>query len=270
MNGATKKTVGALTVVLAVCGGVVLLGTGAGAAFAGVQQVSSQEGGTTRQDVQGVTSLDLEVGAADMTIEFREGVTEARLEIEQGSEQDWSLRRDDDELQVRGPGSGFDWFRPDWLRGEQQATLVLPESLLGIDADLTLQAGSLSVDGEFGELDLDINAGALTVQGAARELDVQVNAGRADIDLRDVRTAAYTVNAGRVTAELQSVPDEVSIDLTAGRLDLTVPDGSYALRHQATAGTLESDLVQDPSSTHRIQADVSAGTVTLSPGGAAE
>ncbi|MDT0157809.1 DUF4097 family beta strand repeat-containing protein [Microbacterium sp. ARD32] len=269
MNG-TKKSVGAITVLLAVCGGVVLVGTGAAATIGGVQQATATPGGSTQADARGVTSLDLEVDAADVTVEFRDDITSAQLRIEKGTERDWSLTRDRDELIVRGPGNGFDWFRPSWLRGDQRATLELPASLHGIDADLTLQAGSLRVDGEFGELDLDLNAGSLTVGGSATELDAEVNAGRADIVLRDVRTAEYTVNAGRITSELRAVPDEVSIDVSAGRLDLTVPDTTYAVRHSQAAGSLNSDLSQDPSSSHRIQVDVSAGSVTLEPGDRAE
>lgn len=269
MNSTTRKSVGALTVVLAVVGGVTLLGTGAGAAFAGAQQVDSR-GGSTHVDVRGVTSLDLDVNAAAVTVEFRSDATQAQLEVEQGSPGDWSLKRDGDELKVRGPEFGFDWFRPDWLHGDQRATLVLPESLAGIDADLTLQAGSLTVNGQFGELDLEVNAGSLTVDGSAAELDTQLNAGRADIQLRGVRTAEYTVNAGRVTSVLQTAPDEVTIGVSAGRLDLTLPNTGYALQQDVTAGSLNSDLPRDDTSVRRIRANVSAGSVTLRAGDTAE
>lgn len=279
MNGTTRRSVGTLTVVLAVFGGVVLLGSGAGAAVAGVQQVNSQDG-SLRQDVTGVTSLDLEVNGAHVTVEFRADATRAQLQIEDGSLSGWSLTRDEDELKVRGPQNGFgwfgfglfgsDWFGPDWVRGDQQVTLVLPEGLQGMDADLTLQAGSLNVNGEFGELDIDVNAGSLAVDGEARALDAELNAGRADIDLRGVSTAEYTVSAGRATSVLHAVPDEVTIDVSAGGLDLTLPDAGYALRQDVSAGSLKSDLRRDDSSGRQIRANVSAGSVTLRAGDSAE
>lgn len=271
MNDTTRKTTGALTVLLAVFGGAALLGTGTTAAFAGVQQFGEQSG-SLRADARGVTSLDLEVSAADVRVEFQEGETRAQLRIEHGSSAGWSLTRDGDELKVQGPRRGFDWFRPDWIggdwfRGDERATLVLPGSLKGLDADLTLNAGSLSADGVFGELDVDLNAGALSVSGEARTLDAQLNAGRADIDLGGVRMAEYTVNAGRVDATLRSAPESVEVDVSAGQLELTVPDADYDLRRQVSAGTLRSSLSESGSSAHLIEVTVTAGTVTLRPSG---
>src|SRR5690606_35403334 len=169
MNDTTRKTTGALTVLLAVFGGAALLGTGTTAAFAGVQQFGEQSG-SLRADARGVTSLALEVSAAGVRGEFREGETRAQLRIEHGSSAWRSPSREGDELKVQGRRRGFDWLRPDWIggdwfRGDGAATLVLPGSLKGLDADLTLNAGSLSAGGVFGELDVDLNAGALSVSG---------------------------------------------------------------------------------------------------------
>lgn len=264
MSGTTKKSIGALTVVLGVFGGLVLLGTGATAAIAGIHRIGP-ESGSLQSDTQGVTSLDLDVDAAEVRVEFRAGSAEAQLQIEGGSSNGWSLTRDGDELKVRGPESGFDWFRPDWLRGDERATLVLPERLSGLDADLALQAGSLSVDGDFGELDVNLNAGALNLNGTARELDAELNAGRADVDLGDVQKAEFTVNAGRIVATLDTVPSEVAIEVSAGALDLTLPDEQYDLRQNVTAGSLNSGLQQSSSSANRITATVSAGSVRLQP-----
>ncbi|WP_193597434.1 DUF4097 family beta strand repeat-containing protein [Microbacterium sp. YJN-G] len=261
MNGTTKKSVGALTVVLAVIGGVSLLGTGAGAAFAGVRSLGPQAG-SLEQDVSGVTSLDVEVHGAAMEVEFAD-VSEAQLRIEGGPSDGWRLSRDDDELDVRGPDRGFDWFRPDWLRGDERATLLLPESLRGLDAELTLEAGSLSVDGEFGELQLDVNAGALTVEGAARMLDAELNAGRADIDLSSVTEAKYSVSAGRITSTLTDAPSQVAITVEAGQLDLTVPDTDYDVRENVSAGSINNGLSQRSDSDRRITAKVSAGSINL-------
>jgi hypothetical protein len=264
MSGTTKKSIGALTVVLGVFGGVVLLGTGATAAIAGIHRIGP-ESGALQADTQGVTSLDLDVDAAEVTVEFRSGTAEAQLQIDGGSSNGWLLSRDGDELKVRGPQSGFDWFRPDWLRGDERATLVLPDRLSGLDADFTLQAGSLSVDGDFGELDVNLNAGSLNLNGTALDLDAELNAGRADIDLGDVRTAEFTVNAGRIVAVLDSVPSEVAIEVSAGALDLTLPDEQYDLRQNVSAGSLNSGLQQSSNSANRITATVSAGSVRLQP-----
>ncbi len=266
MSGTTKKSIGALTVMMGVFGGVVLLGTGATAAVAGIHRIGP-DSGSLQSEVRGVESLDLEVSGAEVTVEFRGDASEAELQIDGGSSDGWSLKRDGDELKVRGPHDGFDWFRPGWLRGDQRVTLVLPDRLSGIDAEFTLQAGALSVDGTFGELDVDVNAGSLSLDASAREFDAELNAGRADIDLRDVQTAEFTVNAGRIVASLDTAPSSIAIDVSAGALDLTLPDEQYDVRQHVSAGSLDSRLQQSSNSSNRITATVSAGSVRLHPAG---
>lgn len=267
MSG-TKKSIGAITVVIAAFGGVVMLGSAASAAVTGLQQIGPQSGQLTA-DARGVTAVDLEVGGADMRVLF-DDVDEAELRIEGASTNGWTLRTDGGKLEVRGPDRGFDWWSPDWLRGDEQATLVLPVELEGMDARLTLHAGSLGVVGEFDELGIDVNAGALTLNGDARDLDLDVNAGRADIELAGVEQAQFSINAGRAVSTLTSVPDSVAFTVSAGALDLTVPDTEYDLRRDVSAGSLDSSLDQSSSSSHRITGNVSAGSATLRPGGAGE
>lgn len=267
MSG-TKKSIGAITVVVAAFGGVVMLGSAASAAVTGLQQIGPQSGQLTT-DARGVTSIDLEVGGAEMRVMF-DDVDQAELRVEGASANGWTLRTDGDELEVHGPDRGFDWWSPDWLRGDERAVLVLPLALEGVDADLTLHAGSLDVVGEFGGLGVDVNAGALSLNGDARDLDLEVNAGRADIELRGVEQAQFTISAGRIVSTLASVPDSVDFTVSAGSLDLTLPDEEYDLRRQVSAGSLDSSLDESTDSPHRISGSVSAGSATLRPGGAGE
>ncbi|MGB3732274.1 hypothetical protein [Microbacterium sp.] len=261
----TKKSVGALTVVLAVVGGVALLGAGGTAAFAGARQMVTSDG-ALQADVQGVSSLDLEVGVADVTVEFSAGVEKAELTIERGSISGWSVNRDGDELKVRSPRTDFWVFRPFWTGEDQRATLLLPESLRGIDADLTLDAGSLSVDGDFAELDLSVSAGALTVTGTARAVDAEVSAGRAELNLGRAQTVEYTISAGRLTSTLTTVPDEVDIEASAGAAQVTLPRAEYDVRRELSAGSLDSRLTERPGSGHVVKVSASAGSVTLREG----
>jgi hypothetical protein len=267
MSG-TKKSVGAITAAVAAFGGVVLLASAASATVTGLQQIGPQSGQLT-VDAGGVTSVDVEVGGADMRVMFGD-VDDAELRVEGASTNGWTLRTDNARLEVRGPDLGFDWWSPGWMRGAERATLVLPSELEGTDADLTLHAGSLDVDGRFDALGLDLNAGALSVRGDARDLDVEVNAGRADIELQGVVRAQYTISAGRVTSELKTVPDTVAFTVSAGALDLTLPDTEYDLRRDVSAGSLDSSLDQSSSSAHRISGSVSAGSATLRPAANAE
>lgn len=263
MSVTTKKGVTTVTVLLAVVGGVVLTGTGVAAASTGLHRLGPQSG-TTEVDGDGIAALDLEVRGAEVTVEFHDG-DQAELRVEGGSTQGWSLRRDGGDLEVRGPHRGFDWWNPDWMRGEdERATLLLPRSAAGLDADLTLDAGSLTVDGVFGGLSVDMSAGALSLDGTAATLDAELNAGRADIALSGVEEASYRLSAGRVESELTGVvPGSVEIEVAAGSLTLTLPESTYDVRRDVSAGSLHSDLSEEAGSRHQVQVSVSAGTVNL-------
>ncbi|WP_336644718.1 hypothetical protein [Microbacterium sp. USHLN186] len=268
MSGTTNKSIGALTVVVAAFGGAVLLASAASAAVTGVQRIGPQSGQLTA-DAAGARAVDLEVDRADMRVEFGD-VERIELRVEGAAATGWTLRRDGDQLEVRGPDRGFDWWSPDWLRGEERATLVLPDELRGLDGDFSVQAGALRVDGVFDELEVGVDAGALTVDGSARDLVAELNAGSADIALSGVATAEYNVNAGRAVSTLSDAPDTVVFSVSAGDFDLTVPDRAYDVRRDVSAGSLDSRLDESASSSHRISGSVSAGSATLRAGDRAE
>lgn len=258
---------GAITIVTAIVGGIALLGaaaTGAAAAAADLGDTDSVQ----TIDVTGVDSLDLEASAGDVRVEFGD-VHEAELSVTGDRGRGWTLERDDDELIVRSPDHRFGWWFGGWFDDDQVAVLTLPSELQGaqLDAVLTLNAGSLDVSGEFGRLDLELAAGGLTVKGAAESLGVQVNAGGADVTLEDVETADLGVAAGDLTVELTGTPPaETSIDVNAGELDLTVPEGEYDVIQNVSAGDLDNGLDQSSEAGRTIEVSVSAGTVTLRPG----
>lgn len=262
-----SATVKSVTVLLAAFGGVVLLGTGASAAFAGVSQIGADAEASEVVEIDGVQGVDAEVNGAQLNIEFYDGDT-AQLRADGGSLSGWTLRRDGEDLEVNSPRWGFEWWNPTWLRADDQpVTLLLPESLAGIDVDLTLNAGNLTVDGDFGEIDADTSAGTMALTGSARTLDLDLSAGRADVELARVDEASYTVTAGRVTSELTgAAPREVEIEVSAGNLTLTVPQGSYDVRRDESAGSLNSELSEDRGSANRISVTVSAGSVNLLEG----
>lgn len=257
-----------VTVVLAAFGGVVLLGSGAAAAVNGVHRLTA-ESEVSAVDIDGVRSVDAEVDGAELRIEFHDG-DEATLRAEEGSTSGWTLRTDKDELKVRSPQRnwfGFGWFTPDWMNDGDRVTLLLPESLAGLDADLSLNAGALFADGEFGELDAGVSAGRMELAGTASSLELTLNAGSGNVELDGVDEASFEVAAGRVDAELTgTAPREVAVDVSAGQLALTLPEGPYDVRQEVAAGNLNNRLQQDPDSANKVVVSVSAGTVNLREG----
>lgn len=262
MSGTSQKRtgVGAITVVLASVGGLVLVGTGATAAFAGASQLSRGDDSRT-VDVSGVSSLAVDVKAADLVVRF-DDVDEAVLETSGNRWDGWTFEVNSDELVVSSPNHEWNWFGV-WWGGETSATLVLPEELAGSDADLQLQAGSLRAEGEFGDVAVTVDAGSLTVDGSATALDAEVNAGNAEITLDGVREASYALSAGWMESELSSVPQSTTIDVSAGSLTLLVPDVEYRLLRDVSAGSLESDLSEASNARNVIDATLSAGSIDL-------
>lgn len=215
-----------------------------------------------------VAALDVDIAAGSLTIAYG-SVDEATLRVEGSGASDWRLSRDGDALAVTADRSwwrGWNLFGP-WSDGDV-AVLTLPLSLSGttLDADLQLAAGEIIADGTFGELDIDLGAGSVTVSGAARSLDASISAGRVSLDLADVRAVDLEVSAGLVEGRLSGAPPaETSIEVSAGRVNLTLPRGSYAVSSDVSAGDFSHSLSTDPTASARVDVTVSAGSVILRP-----
>ncbi|WP_082477923.1 DUF4097 family beta strand repeat-containing protein [Microbacterium sp. Leaf320] len=262
----------AVMILTAVVGGMALLGSGATAAVAatGSLVASSTEGtdSVLSEDASGIKGIDLDVDAGNMRIEFGD-VDQAELAVTDSRGPAWTLERDGDSLVVRSPDFEFGWWFGSWFGDDQSAVLTLPESLResALDADLTLDAGSLDVVGDFGDLDITVNAGALDLEGAASSLAIDMSAGRADATLDGVGRADLTVAAGDLNVELTGrAPSQTTIDVSAGSLDLTVPDESYSITQDVSAGSLDAKVDQSSDTRRVIDVSLSAGSVTIRPG----
>ncbi|GAA1538805.1 phage baseplate assembly protein gpV [Microbacterium ginsengiterrae] len=274
-SGPRRRPGKGAAIAIAAFGGVVLLGAGGNAAFAAAHDVAAASntgrGETQTVSAAGLESLTVDVAASEVTLRFGD-VDEATLVVTGDRSRNWTLERDDDELVVRSPERSFgwwfggDWFGGDWFGDDEKAVLTLPDSLDGgrLDADFALSAGSLDIEGVYGEVDLDVGAGALRMDGAATSVDADVSAGRADLALQNVSEADFRVAAGKLVATLtDAAPSSVMIDVSAGSLDLTLPDETYDLSQDVSAGDLENRLDTSNDSRFKIVASVSAGEVVL-------
>lgn len=272
-DGTRGRSPGATAILIttAVIGGVALLGAGGTAAVAATGTVlrsSDRNDAVQTIDAAGIESLDLDVDAGDMRIEFGD-VDDARLVVTNGRGPGWTLDREGDELVVRSPDSRFGWWFGGWFGDDESAVLTLPEALKdsAIDADLTVDAGGLDVDGDFGTLDVTVNAGSLDVEAAATSLDIDMNAGRADVVVDGAEDAGLSVAAGDLTVELTgSAPSQTTVDVSAGSVDLTVPDVAYAITQDVAAGSLDARVQESSSAGRVIEVSLSAGSVTIRPG----
>ncbi|MDQ0643553.1 DUF4097 family beta strand repeat-containing protein [Microbacterium murale] len=258
----------AAAITIAAFGGVALLATGGTAAVAAVNDVTTSVSSQQQADATGITGIDLDLGGAEVHVQFGD-VEQAELEVSGTSSERWTLLRDDEELLVNSPDMNFGWWFGDWFEDEGTVVLTLPEDLLSerIDADISLGAGSLDVVGDFGDIDVEMGAGALFITGSADTIDADLSAGRAEFELDDVSTAAFSISAGRLEAELTgTAPTEVQVDVSAGSLLLTLPDDEYDVRQEVSAGSLDNGLQTSPNARNSIVASVSAGSAVLRPG----
>lgn len=253
----------AIAVLCAVAGGALIL-FAAGTAVMATVTSGAERTATLTAATSGVTALEVDTAAAEVEVSFG-AVDEATLTVTGSRGADsWELSRSGGRLVV---DSDRDWWGGWDLWGETaRATLVLPETLAGVDADLRVGAGALRAGGEFGELELTVDAGSIDVSGTATTLDATVSAGRASLELDGVRDAVVQLSAGRVSGALTgAAPRSVAIDAEAGGVDLVLPAGRYAVSANEEAGSFTSGLAEDPSSNHRVEVTVSAGSVVLNP-----
>ncbi|TQK20821.1 putative adhesin [Microbacterium sp. SLBN-154] len=251
-------------------GALVILGTLGSAAVATASAAVTGDGGGSSAtdstvDAAGATEVETEVGAGSLRIEFAD-VDEATLEVTRGWGADqWRLERVEDTIRVSSP----DRWWGGWMFGDRsEAVLTLPDTLEGVDADLTTNAGDLRVvDGDFGELVLDLGAGSIDITGSARSVDATVSAGQADLELSDVAEADVTVSAGDMDLVLTGTqPGEMTFDVSAGRVTATVPEGEYDVTSEVSAGDFDNGLGSTPGARSTVEVSVTAGQVELRAG----
>ncbi|GAA3757840.1 hypothetical protein GCM10022240_08280 [Microbacterium kribbense] len=255
-----------------VFGAIIALGTVGSAAASTLTSAAVADSSRTIA-VDGVDRLSLDLSAGQMRVEFAD-VEQAELSVTAGvSAQRWTLRRDGDELVVRTPQGLFGWSGwGSWGmwggHGYGDAVLRLPHALAGMDADLGISAGTLTVAGDFGTLTTTLGAGALRVSGSAREVSADISAGRADLTLADVGTGDLQISAGQLNATLTgSQPQHLALRASAGSMDVGVPAGDYAVTEHTSAGSFENRIGSTPGAGSAVQVDVSAGRIVLERGG---
>lgn len=221
-------------------------------------------------DATGIGELRIDSSASAFEIRFAD-VDEATLDVTTngGPVQQWRMERSRDVLVV-----DTDW-RWNWLGfgiilgdrvGEERAILTLPAELetrgLGLEVDVS--AGSFEATGDWGEASIKVGAGDVDVAGTAESLSVEVSAGEARIDIGTAGAVHLDVSAGRIVGSLTGEqPASIDARVSAGSIDLVIPDGEYAVTEETSAGDSEVRVVDNPNASSTIDVDVSAGSVTL-------
>lgn len=258
-----------VAIVVIVVGALIVLGTITSALISTI--VSASVTSTTRTvAVTDVTDLDVDVAAGSLRVEFAD-VDEAELDVTgTGGADRWTLRTEGGELIVSSPQGWLNggWPFGGWPFGENgagNATLRLPQSLEGLDAELSLAAGELFVDeGEFGEVELDMGAGRTRFSASVDTISADVSAGNAEFTIDGAREAGFSVSAGSLDAELTGAqPRSLELDVSAGQLEIVVPEGEYDVTSDVSAGEFDNRIGSVPDADSTIDVSVSAGKAVL-------
>ena len=245
-------------------GGILILGGGATAVAAVSDTVRSGqvEDGAVSLPVAGIERVKLDVDAGSASVAFGSG-SEATLDYSSDSGA-WIFERQGDTLVVSSPSARFNLF--DWRR-DQSAQLTLPDELEGVDLELDLAAGEIDAAGIFGDVTYELSAGMVEIEGSADAIAGDVSAGASVVELADVQTARFDVAAGDINAHLTGEPpSDVRIGVSAGSLELQLPDVPYDVRTNRAAGDFVSSLEESTSSDRRVDVRVTAGDVALYAG----
>ncbi|MFH8251355.1 hypothetical protein ACH3VR_13365 [Microbacterium sp. B2969] len=264
----TRGSSRVVAILLIVFGVFVVLGAVISAIFTTIAAASIHT--TTRTvDVSGVDDLKVDVSAGSLRIVYAD-VSDAELEVTGTSGADrWTLDSSNDTLTVSTPSGWFsDGFWNGWIFGARSdAVLRLPQAMEGANADLSLAAGELNADGDFGDLQLDLGAGRATIAGSADSIDAQISAGTGELDLEGIDKAVLSVSAGSLTADFSGQqPSSVELDVSSGSARLTVPQGEYDVTSDVSAGQLDNKLGSVPGADSTIRVEVSAGQAVLRAG----
>lgn len=261
-----------ISIVLVVLGTIgIIYGIGSGVVRGFTSHASTADSWTASSE--GVEQVRLSTTAVAFEVRFDE-IDHARLEAENdsGPVQRWRLERAGAALVVDTGDRWYWWGGWPYTfggRGEERVVLTLPADLerSGLDLVAEVAAGSFATEGDWGAATIDLSAGSVDLAGTAESLAVTVSAGDARIDIATEGTATFDVSAGRVVGALTGEqPAAIDARVSAGSVELTIPDGAYAVTEDVSAGDSEVRVVDDPSAASTIDVEVSAGNVTLRPG----
>lgn len=259
----------ALTIGLAVFGGIVFLFASLSWFQTGRMLFAGGPQESYVADANGVTELDIRVSAASLEIVF-DDVEEAALVVPENAGRTWRLKREGTRLLVSSQGHGQNRVVPSFRLGDfGVSTLYLP-SQLGqgtTKLQLSVGAGSAEVEGDFSVVSADVGAGSLSLAGRAEEVVLRVEAGEIDATFRDTARADLNVAAGEARVDLEGrAPEHLKVDVAVGSALLRVPDVPYHVVTERSMGDIELTIDQTGSSKGRtIEASVALGTIRITP-----
>jgi hypothetical protein len=208
-----------------------------------VADFTEQRRDTTRTYPQGLSEVVVETGTG--SVDVRAGAAGSSVTVEQHT-RSWiaSSPRTQETvtagvLRLRGRCSGFGGCSVGY-------TITVPP---GTAVAVTTSTGSVEAAGLDGDLDVTTSTGSIELTG-----------------LRSERVGAQA-STGSVELAFAAAPRDVRAETSTGSVEIVVPgDGTaYAVRSTTSVGSNEVSVPVDSSSSRRIEARASTGSVEVRP-----
>jgi len=153
------------------------------------------------------------------------------------------------------------WFSPCRV----DYVIAVPPDMAG---DVKTSAGRVSARDLTGDVVLRTSAGSIDVDDVSGSLRLDTSAGSVTGDRIGSGTVQVDTSAGSVDLTFANAPDRVDVRTSAGSIDVLLPgDATYAIQHQASAGSSDIGVSTDPASAHRLNLRTSAGSIDVRAGG---
>jgi DUF4097 and DUF4098 domain-containing protein YvlB len=203
-------------------------------------------GATTTDEVsykidQSVTALVVDARAASVVIDAGDGpVTVTQKHRYSDAKPAIAHRVDGQTLRLTESGCGNDD-----VRCETEFRIRMPSAA---SAEITAQAGAVTLHGLAGDVHVSTQAGA--VEGTGLSGDAVV-----------VKT-----QAGAATLEFAKAPSTLQATTELGAIEVRVPgDAAYAVEVNANHGKTDVSVRKDPASPHPIQVSTQVGAISVEP-----
>lgn len=139
-------------------------------------------------------------------------------------------------------------------------TVVVPA---GIPVGGTTSNGPLTLN-NLGGIDVRTSNGAITLSDIDGDIAARSSNGR--ITGSDLTGGGVEVETSNGAIELRlGTPQDIWAKTSNGRIEVSVPDGSYAVDADTSNGSEEIDIPTDPDGDHRLELHTSNGSITVRP-----
>ena len=142
--------------------------------------------------------------------------------------------------------------------------LTLPQDYSPADLNVDVTAGSLEVEGNFGDVDIRTTAATTDLEGSAEDLAFRMTAGRLQATSLDIAgDVLVSGTAGEISMDFVELPRGMDVDVTGGETNVAIPRGEYQISAEAMPGTVRQGVDSISGADRHYRFSLTAGDLNL-------